>query len=323
MKLTRIRTDTAARHVSSRSASHIRDKAQGDARREYKFVAVETETRPSRERTFPGVGGIEAIRDLETGHWRGCKGPDDLGNYLVRESAARTRYQAMTNRHGHPEMMTRRDPNPIAVHTTSWHPAVSDMIADKLARGEGREMPKEIFIKWAARVPILFAEQRVVLACALHLDTGDGHIDTAVARNTPTGRIGKAGLGLVGSWAVAVDRQLRCGAKINQQKRAQFARAMANFHRREGADTIPFDVQLARLMDTICDEVCGPGVNPYVARYAEEIPQMERAHALAALRELDAARAKLVELLGSDAPGQPLAQVAAPQVLHSQFPANL
>ena len=313
MKLTRIKTETQARHVGSRSASHKRDKAQGDARRECMFVAVETETRPSRERTFPGATGLEAIRDPETGLWSVCEDPNDLGDYLVKESAARAHFHAMTRRHGHPETMSRHDPNPLTVHTTSWHPAVSDMLSDLLARGAGCEIHKKIFAKWAARVPALFAGKRYLLAVALHLDTGDGHMDTVVARNGPGGRIGKSGLGLVGSWCVAVDRQLRSGTTINCQKRSQFDRSIANFHRREGAEAIPFDIQLARLMDTVCDEVLGADLAPYVQRYAQEIPKLERAHTLAALRELDAARAKLIEGLGSAAPGTLLTTVPESQ----------
>lgn len=299
MKFTRIRTETQARHVGSRSKTHEVDKARGEARRERTYISVPAEPRPSPERTFEGVSGAEAILDPDTGKWRICRDREELGDYLVAQSARLSRYQAWTSRHGQRELMTRRDLNPLTVHTVSWHPAVSQMISDLLARGEGRDLPNRIFLRWMFQTPSLFAGQRRVVATSMHLDTDDGHIDTVVTRNGVNGRIGTAGLGLVGPYCVAVDRQLRGHAKIGATKRARFERAMANFERREGPNSIPFDIQLARMMDQICDEVLGPAVGPYVDAYIGSVPTMERAHAMAALREIDAARVKLLQEIGA------------------------
>jgi hypothetical protein len=299
MKFTRIRTETQARHVGSRSKTHAVDKARGEARRERTYISVPAEPRPSPERTFKGVAGAEAILDPETGTWRVCKDKEELGDYLVAQSARLSRYQAWTSRHGRRELMARRDPSPLTVHTVSWHPAVSQMIADLLARGEGRDLPNRIFARWGARVPRIFEGKRRVVAIAMHLDSGDGHIDNVVTRNCGDGRIGSAGLGLVGPYMVAVDRQVRGHAVISATKRARYDRAMANFERREGPGNIPFDVQLARIMDQICDEVLGPAVGPYVDAYIASVPAFERAHALAKLREVDAARDKLLQEIGA------------------------
>lgn len=326
MKYTRIRTETQALHVGSRSASHERDKAKGDARRQYKFLAVETETRPSRERSFPRVTGVEAIHNLETGRWSLCKGPDDLGTHLVRESASRARYQAWTKRNGHPELMSRVDPAPLSVHTTSLHPAACDLIADILVGDQGgQDLPQRIFAKFVDRARHLFTDRRYLIGAALHADTDDLHIDLVTARNGHAGRLGKAGLGLVGSWCVAVDRQLRAGAKINALKKAQFDRSLANFRRREGADAIPLDILLARTMDAVSAEVLGDQLQPYIARYAQVVPRLEREHTVAALRELDAARQKLIASL---APGEsdPLLlqnRLSAPQVPGGDAAPNL
>ena len=326
MNYTRIRTETQALHVGSRSASHERDKAKGDARRKYKFFSVETEERPSPTRDFKGLTGVEGIADPMTGRWTLCKDKDELGKHLVRESVARSRYKALTTRRGQPEMMTRIDPNPLTVHTASFHPAHCDLIADLIALGmDGQNIVHRIFAKYLSRAVLLFVDRRFVLGGALHVDTDDIHADLVVSRNGPDYRLGKAGLGLVGSWCVAVDRQLRAGAKINAQKRAQFDRSMANFRRREGADAIPLDIQLARTMDAAAGEVLGDKATPYVTRYAASVPELERKHTLAALRELDAAREKLMASLAPDESNPLLLQnrLSAPPVLSDDAKPNL
>ncbi len=296
MKHTKLRTKSQLLHVDSSTTSHKRDKAAGDKRRSVQFVAVGAADRPSPERTFPGVTGIEVIYDESTRRWSVCGSKGEFGAHLVGESAARARFYAPTRRKGVVEIMARLDPNPLTNHTVSFHPAQSDLIADLTARGEGQDLPRKVMAQFIKRAMPLFAGRRYVIGAALHVDTSDLHVDVTVARNGRNGRLGDAGLGMTGPWMAAVDRQIAC-AKINNEKRSLYERAMANFQRREGAGAIPFDILLARAFDEAAASVLGSQLQPYVDRYAASVPNLEREQLLATLREVEAVRGKLLHTL--------------------------
>jgi hypothetical protein len=302
MKFTRVRSKASALHVSVLSPGHKRDKAQGDERRQFKYVAVKSSLRPGGVRTYPGVAAFEAIASEEGAKWTPCKGVDELGQHLDRERLARRRYYAPVNRRGRVELMARIDATPVTVHTISFSPAQCDLISDLNAKGEGHDLPRKILAQFVKMAMPLLAGKRVPLGIALHQDTGTLHCDLALTRHTSNGRIGKAGLGLIGPHGCAVDRQIRSGAIISRAKRAEHESALANLRRRPGAEEVPFDIALARAFDDAAAKVLGSQLAPYVARYADSVPAMEREQLLATLAEVEAVRVKLIEDLNETSP---------------------
>ena len=226
---------------------------------------------------------------------------------MIQEAKDRTTYQSWTSRHGRPELVTRRASSPIQIHTVVWHPAVSDWIADQVAKGlDPKPALREMLARYLPVMEQLFAGQRHLLALAVHTDTDDPHLDIVVSRQGPKGRIGRAGLRAVGPWIVGVDRQLRAGAQVSPEKLAQYQRAKANFTRRYGEGAKPFDIVLTRAFDAAAEAVLGGQLPPYLAAYAAHVPELERAHLAAALAELDEARAQLMAALSpppSPSPG--------------------
>jgi|GEM_PF-2481957 len=298
MKFTRIKTSKQARHAGSRSNDHKQDKAEGEARRQITFISVKTEPRPSPQRNFPGVDAVEVIADPNSERWFTCKEPDEFGDYLTLQTKLLSRFYAKTLRHGEEEWMARSDPSLLKIHTVSFHPAHSQLIADLLSiDADARHLPRQIFEKFIAAAAELFRNKRNTIGAALHVDTDDLHVDVVVSRNGPQGRIGKAGLGMVGAWCTTLDRQLRSNARISRQKRAQFDRSLANFRHREGNDAVPFDVQLARAFDAAAEEVLGAKLKPYLEQYAADVPALEEAHLKAELAQLKSACDKIEERL--------------------------
>jgi hypothetical protein len=283
-------------HCGSRSASHAHDKEQGDARRENVYIAVEAESRPSPHREFRALAGFEVIRNPD-GTWRMCKAVDEFGEHLLRESAARAPFREWATRRGRREMMSRIDKHPLSIHTASFHPAVSNLLAARIARGEdGAILAKSIAARFAKKAIPIFEGKRYLLGLALHADSDDLHIDTAVARNGQFGRYG-GGLGLVGPWTCGVHRQVKAGAKINPAKRAMFEANLSKFRKKHGAAAVPIDIMLADAIDLVSAKVMGIELQLYMKEWAEEVPDAEKAHVIAALTELDRARETLMSQL--------------------------
>ncbi len=281
---------------------HHHDKARAEARRETEWVAVSASPRPSIHRNF---GDLEAYEyRYENEEWKRCDGPNDYGSWLKREAKRRARYTSKTSRKGVAVTMTRTDESPIKILVVSMSPWGSDCFADQFASGiDPRPQLWEIQRRWLAEVMKLFAGRRYVLAFALHCDTDDLHWDIAVSRQDGEGgRIGEAGLNLVGPWCVGTNRQVRAGAKISAEKRTQLERAVANFERRHGSSQIPLDVSLALALDKATESVFGEEqIRPYREAYARRVPEFERLHKEAQLTALRAAEQRLQDNLTPEA----------------------
>ena len=292
-KHTRAITRRQLMHISSRSRTHKLDKENGEARRLYRSVRVKAEPHPGPHRSFGDLEGFELVRE-PSGGWRRCSGPDEQGVFLCREAKDRSKFQSLTKRRGKPVLVTRRDPAPLHVLTISWHPAVSDLVADSVNRGDDPRPKLRLFIAaFIAAVEMLLEGVRYLLAVSIHLDTDDGHTDLVVGRQGPLGRIGRAGLRLVGPWLVAVDRQIRSGALVSSGKLERYQRSVANFRRRYG-DVKPLDVKLARVCDETAENVWGEELEPFIGAYAKRVPDLEQQHLAASLREIDRVRAELI-----------------------------
>jgi hypothetical protein len=302
VKFTKVRTKTQAIHASSRSTSHKRDKAQGDERRQFRYVAVRAADRPTPDRTYPGVEAFEVMTQDDGRTWTVCKGEDEFGQFLDHIRLTRRRYYDLVRRRGREEMMARIDRNPVSIHTISFSPAQCDLIEDLCQRSEGSDLPRKILAQFAKASARLLAGRRVKLGLALHRDTPTLHVDLAVTRHTGKERIGKAGLGLIGPWGCAVDRQVRSGAVVSKEKLAQFERSLANLRQRKDADEVPFDIMLTRTFDEAAAHVLGPRLVPYIERYAQEVPGLEREQLLATKAELETALAKVSAALDETSP---------------------
>ncbi len=294
MKFTRTKTRRQREHSGSRSRTHREDQAAGEVRRQFRTFSVPASPSPSPKRDFGDLEGFELIR-CEGGTWRRCEDPEEFGAFLNAEARARTSYKAVVSRHGHPESITRHDPTPIHIHTVVWHPAVSDWVAAEIkAGGDPKPAMREMLRRYIPSILKQFKGCRHVLGLAVHI-TDDPHLDICVSRQGPNGRIGRAGLHHAGPWLVGVDRQLRAGATVNPRKRHQYDRAMANFGRRYGIDAVPFDFALTRAFDHVAGTVLGDQLQPFMTAFADRVPAIERAHARAALLELERAREVILE----------------------------
>jgi hypothetical protein len=192
--------------------------------------------------------------------------------------------------------MKRHVASPVEVQTTTCPPWLSDWIAHVIAQGRDPR-PKLAAIRnaWIPAALLLIKGERHVLGYAFHCDTDDPHFDLCWSRQDGVGgRIGHPGLQRAGPWCVGVDRQVRVGANINAEKRGQLRSSVANFRRRYGMAAIPLDVALARVLDAAADSVLGTELQPFREAYAERVPELERLHALAQLRVIEAAREKLL-----------------------------
>ena len=291
---TRAKRRRQFRHPDSLSQSHKADKDAGERRQAYTYVRVLTPERPSPSRDFGPYLTGHAFR-FEGGACIRCTKPEEFADFLEREADRRNTFYAWTERGGQPVRMKRRAATPIEVSTTTFAPWLSDWILAMLHSGHApltalAKLRNEWFQRARARVE----SQRLILGLAFHCDTSDPHFDLCLSRQDGGGgRIGHAGLRLVGPWCIAVDRQRRAGAEISPRKQQQLARSVANFRHRYGADAVPLDVQLARDLDGIADEVIGPQLAQCKAAYAARVPELERAHEAAELAALDAARAAL------------------------------
>lgn len=291
-KNTKAKTDEQLAHMSSRSKTHKRHKLQGDLRRQHRFLRVAAAERPSPKRNFGGLEGFELILKPD-GAWHRCDDPEELIQYLKKEKRRRLKYEKWTTRHGKPELAKRTVQRPIDILTTSLHPAASDVLAADVAGGRDiRPTLRAIFGPFLQAARALLEKQRYVLAAAMHMNTDDLHMDIAVAKNCPIkGRIGRTGLLTVGPWCVAVDRQIRCGARINPTKQNRYQRSVANYRRRYGNDAKPLDITLARLLDDCALRVMGARLEASLQAYAQGVPELERKHAECDAAELEQARA--------------------------------
>lgn len=293
MKFTHAHTTRQLLHIGSRSAPHIKDKQDGERRRQTRFVQVKRSDTPSPSRNFQGLHGFEAIHN-PSGSWTECQDPNQLGRYLCRQRKLRRRYRAQGKRRGRPALVTRYIRTPIKVHTVSAHPAVSDYFARAIAAGDDVEHTfRAVVRRFVSRAKTMFEGRRYLLAIAAHTDTSDLHVDLVVSTNCPEGGRLSGGLGQVGPWCVGVDRQLASRAQINPRKLAQYKRSVANFRHRHGETATPFDVQLARAFDEAAGAILGEQLRPYIDAYAASVPAQERAHARAALDEIDRVRTVL------------------------------
>jgi hypothetical protein len=244
--------------------------------------------------------GIEGHEQTFDGmRWSRCRGPEEFADYLEEESQRRSTFVDETQRRGKRVLMKRKARTPLEILTTTFPPWLSEWVAAELRAGrDPRPNLAKIRSTWMGKVVDRLQGERFLLGYAFHADTDDLHFDVCVSRQDGKGgRIGAAGLGLVGPWCVGVDRQLRAGAQIAPIKRSQLSRSVANFRRREGADAVPLDVQFARELDATADDVIGPALSLFKAAYANLVPLLEQQHAQAELEALDAARERVVSAL--------------------------
>ena len=291
----RPRTKRQFRHPSSRSKSHRLDKQEGEVRQRTVWVGMDAPERPCPKRTFPGLQGHEYTYDGT--QWRRCEGPEEFADYIEAQAEFRSSYKKRTTRKGVEVEMKRPVATPIEVLTTTCSPWLSQWTAAEIAASrDPRPSLAAIRNEWLQSTQKSLAGQRYLLGYAFHADTDDLHFDLIYSRQDGKGgRIGKAGLGLVGPWCTAVDRQTRAGADISGQKRDQLRRSAANFRHRSGEDAIPLDVTLARSLDAATETVLGAVIVPFKAAYAANVPLLERQHIEAKLASMEAVRERLLK----------------------------
>lgn len=262
-------------------------------------VRVPAPAHPRADRPFMAMGleGHEFTYDGT--RWSRCHKPEEFADYLETESHRRSFFVDETQRRGVAVKMKRKVGTPIEVLTTTFPPWLSEWVAAELRAGrDPRPQLAKLRSTWIGMVMERLHGERFLLGFAFHADTDDLHFDVCVSRQDGKGgRIGEAGLGLVGPWCVGVDRQLQAGADIAPLKRSQLSRSVGNFRRREGADAVPLDVQFARDLDGAADDVIGPALSLFKTAYARQVPALERQHAQAALDALDCARDQILSAL--------------------------
>jgi hypothetical protein len=189
--------------------------------------------------------------------------------------------------------MRRQVTTPIKVLTTTFSPWLSDWTYQNLSMKE-RVLEKLTLIRnrWIEAAMDLLGGLAHVLGYSFHADTSNPHFDLCLSRQDGQGgRIGPAGLKLVGPWVVGVDRQLRAGAKISAEKMAQATRSVCNFARRYPEKGVqPLDMQLAEKLDIASAQVLGQELETYRVEYVRMVPILEQGHAAAKQAALDPGR---------------------------------
>ena len=293
---TRAKTSRQQRHPASRGKSHKQDKRAAERRNGAAFVRVPAPARASPARPFEGYGITGHEFTHTAGNWHRCTGPEEFADYLETEAKRRAWFIDTTQRKGRAVKMKRKAATPVEVLTTTFPPWLSDWALAELQAGrDPRPQLADIRNAWAERALARLDGQRHVLGLAFHADTDDPHFDICTSRQDGQGgRIGEAGLRLVGPWCVGTDRQIRAGAQIAPKKETQLARSVANFRHRYGAESVPLDIELARDLDEAAAGVIGPALEPFRTAYAARVPEIEQANEAAALAALEAARALLL-----------------------------
>jgi hypothetical protein len=294
----RAKTDRQLEHSGSRGKSHLRDKAEGERRRRVKSLCYPAAQHPNEDRPFHEyIDGHEQKHDPDTGAWTRCVDPEEYPKYLLAQNRVRSRFKDSTIRKGKPISMLRKAATPIEILVTTFPPWLSDWaLAEFKAKRDPRPFLAKIRNCWIPRALSRLAGIRYLVGYSFHCDTDDLHFDLAVSRQDGKGgRIGRAGLGLVGPWATATDRQVRAGATISPNKASRLSRDVANFRHRYSDGRVPLDVMLARDLDEVADNVLGAQLNPWKEAYAAKVPELERAHLAAELSAIDAIRAKIAD----------------------------
>jgi len=303
---TRAKNRRQQRHPGSRGKSHKEDKHRAERRNGSVFVRVPSPVRPSQVRDFAahGLTGHEFKREAET--WTRCADAEEFPDYMEAEARRRSWFTKATQRNGKPVQMKRPAATPVEVLTTTFPPWLSNWTLAELEAGrDPRPTLAKIRNGWVASALARLDGQRFVLGMAFHADTDDLHFDLCTSRQDGDGgRIGAAGLRLVGPWCIGADRQIRAGATISKKKQNRLARDVANFRGRYGQQTTPLDVDLARDLDEIAADAIGPALDPFRAAYAASVPELERAHEAAELAALDAAREEIAQ--NEKKPAEPL-----------------
>jgi hypothetical protein len=302
---TRARTAKQQAHTASRSASHKKDKREGEARRQTRFIAVKAAEHPRKKRNFAGIEGHEYKFDGAI--WTNCEDPEEYEKYSVEQARFRSTYIDSTTRHGRPIQMVRRVATPTEIITTNCSPWFCDWVEAQIAAGRDPRLQIDTLEKYFIYEALpIFQGQRFVLGRSLHADTDNLHFDLLVSRQDGFGgRIGKSGLMLGGAWLVATERQLRSGAKIAAYKMERVEKDMANFKFRYPE---PFqeqlDIRLSRILDEGADGMLGRELLPFKKAYAASVPEIERQHALAELAVLKAAEANVHARIEAKAPDE-------------------
>jgi hypothetical protein len=294
----RAKTDRQLEHSGSRGQSHLRDKAEGERRRRVKSLCYPAAQHPTEDRPFHEyIDGHEQKRDPDTGTWTRCVNPEEYPKYLLAQSRDRSRFKDGTIRKGKPISMLRKAATPIEILVTTFPPWLSNWaLAEFKAKRDARPFLAKIRNCWIPRAISRLAGIRYLIGYSFHCDTDDLHFDLAVSRQDGKGgRIGRAGLGLVGPWATATDRQVRACAIISSNKASRLSRDVANFRHRYGDGSVPLDVTLARDLDEAADNVLRAQLKPWKEAYAAKVPELERAHIAAELSAIDTVRAKIAE----------------------------
>ena len=304
---TRAKTRRQQRHPASRSRSHKADKAAAERRKAVAFLPIPAPNYAVAGPTLEGLGmtGYELIYDGS--RWHACADPESFGDYLEGESKRRNWFFDLVQRGRKRARMRRKVATPIEVLTTPFCAGMRTWCASELEHGADPRWHLAAIRNWWLQtvVPVL-QSQRYIIGVAAHFDTPTPHFDVVVSRQDGCGgRIGQAGLGLVGPWVVSVDRQVRFGAAISQIKREKLDKDFANFGYRYGPDSIPLDVRMARALDAVSRDIVGPHLDQHRSAYAAQVPLLEQAHILAKIEALEGAREHLIRQLDA-VPKRPL-----------------
>lgn len=286
---TRLITKSQLRHPAGRSASHQRDKLEGDLRREKEWVAIPAVPTFGPHRNFGSLVSHEFT--YEGGEWKRCEDPEAFADYLELEAARRNWFYDQTQRKGRSITMRRPAATALENLTINVRCDLADWIAARCAVNEDpRPQLRAIRNAWLEYVQEYFEGRRYILGYAFHADTNNPHFDLIVSRQDGLGgRIGRSGLNRVGEWMVSTFRHKQVGAVPTGEKHDRWSKSIANFQRRYG-DTIPTDIALAKKLDAIAEHIVGQDLQPYREQFAARIAieEYKRIEARAALLEAEA-----------------------------------
>lgn len=281
-----LRTKRQREHATMHSDGHQQDKIEGELRRAERWLLLPPNAPGSeKKRDFSPIG--QYVRD----HIRAPDGsfvPSTAEQFVahLEHEHRNNSYVGEKTRNGVAGQSQRKCENPLVQIDVNASPPANDYFEVGATVNPSRVAGTVEAIANAMIPQIEGRSGGRVVGWTIHVDSGVIHVVFVVTRlvrdkdGVPRLKV-KRGFGLVGPWAVGIDRQRRAGINYPPHD-AKFTALLRKFFVRHG-DVLPLDIMLARLCDSLCEGLL-PGIGAFVTAYRHRVIS-RRARAIEDKRE--------------------------------------
>lgn len=262
----KLNTRAAREHMVQTHPTHLRHVAENAARRAEQFILV-PQVRTDDKKDFSAVQ--KYLREYARHHSGGLC-PVTSEQYLahLEKQAQPAAYRAAKMRNGKRGTSRRMCQTPLLRMDETYSPAANEYFFEG-AKHNPRAVAEMVVRHAQEQIPFVEAATGCrVEGFAVHVDSGIIHISWALSRVVDGELHAANGLGLLGPWSVAVDRQRRSGVFWA----AHDAKFVANLKKLKarGRTGLPCDIALARKLDELCTRDL-PGLDHFTRAYAQSL----------------------------------------------------